>query len=685
MPPNSDYDVLFEPVQIGPKTAPNRFYQVPHCNGMGYMRPRTHAAMRGVKAEGGWGVVCTEYCSIHPSSDDSPFAFAALWDDEDVRAYALMVDKVHAHGALAGVQLWYGGSYIANLMSRDIPLDVDSYPSSFRYDPVQSRAMDKRDIRQYKKWHADAVRRAMAADFDIVYVYATHGYLMSHFLSRKWNTRSDEYGGSLENRLRLVRELIEETREIVSDRCAVAVRFSTDSSDSREGHIENSEQREMFAMLADLPDIWDVNIADYAMEMGSSRFTKEAAQEDYVAYVKKITDKPVVGVGRFTSPDTMLRQVKKGILDFIGAARPSIADPFLPEKIRKGRYEDIRECIGCNICYAFNTRCVPSRCTQNPTFAEEYRRGWHPEKIEPAASKQSVLIVGAGPAGLEAARALGRRGYAVTLAEATTELGGRVLRESALPGLNEWRRVVEYRIQQLKKMSTVAVYRSSDLSAADILSYDFACVAVATGSRWRKDGVGRWHVTPVASFDAPNVFTPDDVMAGADIEGPVVVFDDDHYYMGAVMARQLLQKGLRVRLVTPAGRVGEWSMNTDEQARTQAQLLTMGADVCASRAVTGMVEGGVETVCVYTGRRETLPAASLVTVTSRRPLDALYRDLMSDVSRLQEKGIQKLTCIGDACAPGLIAAAVYAGHLFAREVDAPAKEGVSFKRERPVV
>jgi len=117
--------------------------------------------------------------------------------------------------------------------------------------------------------------------------------------------------------------------------------------------------------------------------MGSSRFIKEAALEDYVSYVKKVTNKPVVSVGRFTSPDTMVRQIRKGFLDFIGAARPSIADPFLPKKIQEGLFEDIRECIGCNICSAMNGRGAPICCTQNPTMGEEWRRGWHPEIIPP--------------------------------------------------------------------------------------------------------------------------------------------------------------------------------------------------------------------------------------------------------------------------------------------------------------
>ena len=134
----------------------------------------------------------------------------------------------------------------------------------------------------------------------------------------------------------------------------------------------------------------------------------------------------------------MARVIKAGSQDMIGAARPSIADPFLPKKIEKGRLEDIRECIGCNICYAHDTLGIPIRCTQNPTMGEEWRRGWHPERIERSAAPGRALVVGAGPAGLEAARVLGERGFDVMLAEATRDLGGRVTTESRLPGLSEW-------------------------------------------------------------------------------------------------------------------------------------------------------------------------------------------------------------------------------------------------------
>lgn len=680
-----NFDVLFEPVKIGPKIAKNRFYQVPHCNGMGYVLPKTHAAMREVKAEGGWGVVCTEYCSIHPTSDDSPFPFAALWDDDDIKTYALMVEKVHKHGALAGAQLWYGGAAASNLMSREVAIDVDSYPSTLKPDPVQCRAMDKRDIRDLRRWQVTAAKRAVLAGFDIVYVYATHDYLLSHFLSRDWNRRSDEYGGSLENRVRLVREMIADTKDAVGDRCAVAVRFSADGSGSGNGIIDNSEQREMLEMLADLPDLWDINITDYTKEMGSSRYIKEAAQEEYISYVKKITDKPVVGVGRFTSPETMLRQVKKGWLDFVGAARPSIADPFLPTKIKEGRFDDIRECIGCNICYAHNSKCIPSRCTQNPTMGEEWRRNWHPERIPEKASHDKILVVGAGPAGLEAARALGQRGYAVTLAEATTELGGRVLTESRLPGLSEWRRVIDYRIQQLKQLSNVDIYFSSRLTVDDIMGFDFQRIILATGSKWRMDGLGRWHSQPVEAFSAKEIYTPDDLMQGVEIEGPVVLYDDDHYYMGPVLAEKLQQTGNDVTLVTPSGYVSEWSRYTDEHARTQERILTLGISLLTGKVVSGFQDRSVDISCIYTGKITHLSASSMVTVTARKANDGLYRQLMEDPQRMKEKGIKSVTRIGDCLAPGIIAAAIYSGHLTAREIEVPQQKTLSFYRERVVV
>jgi dimethylamine/trimethylamine dehydrogenase len=666
------YDVFFEPVRIGPVTAPNRFYQVPHCTGMGFRMPESLAAMRETKAEGGWGVVCTEYCSIHPSSDDLPLPSASLWDDDDVRAQARMVEKVHRHGALAGVELWHGGGTSANLYTREGAIGARSRPAR-GLDPVQCREMDRRDIRELRRWHVEAARRAQSAGFDIVYVYATHGYLLSQFLSPE-NLRSDEYGGSLENRVRLVRELLEDTKEAVGDRCGVALRLAT-SSGGPDGQPETEEKREVVALLGELPDLFDLSVHDYSYEMGSSRFTREAALEAYVSYVKQLTRKPVVGVGRFTTPDTMLRQIREGILDFIGAARPSIADPFLPRKIREGRLDDIRECIGCNLCYAADYQGIPIRCTQNPAMGEEWRRGWHPESIPAAVSEKTVLVVGGGPAGLEAARALGQRGYPVTLAERTRELGGRASREASLPGLAEWSRVRDWRVGQLDKLDNVDVYLESDLDAAQLLEFGADRVALATGSRWRRDGVGRWHAHPIEGWRGARVSTPDDIMEGALPDGPCLVFDDDHYYMGGVVAEKLARAGREVTLVTTAYLASAWTENTSERERIQARLLELGVRIEPNTVLIELDGEKAVLACVFTGRVRGADAENVVMVTSRESRDGLYRELSARIDIVR---------IGDCLAPGTIAACVRSGHEYAQEMDAEGERGVPFRRENPI-
>jgi dimethylamine/trimethylamine dehydrogenase len=428
----------------------------------------------------------------------------------------------------------------------------------------------------------------------------------------------------------------------------------------------------MLELLADLPDLWDITVHDYTREMGTSRFIAEADLETTMSWVRSVTHKPVVSVGRFTSPETMLRLVRQGVVDLIGAARPSIADPFLPRKIAEGRDDEIRECIGCNICYVGDQTGTPIRCTQNPTMGEEWRKGWHPERIPPKGSDARILVVGGGPAGLEAAVSLGRRGYAVTLAEARRTLGGRVSLESTLPGLAEWARVRDWRLNQISKLPNVEVYLESVVDADQVLEFAADRVVVATGSRWRRDGTGRQQATPVPGWDAPWVITPDDVMAGVMPAGPVVVYDDDHYYMGGLIAEALRLAGRDVTLVTPANEVSTWTTHTEEQFRIQQRLLRLGVGIETGTALGGVSEGAVELESVHTGRRRSAEASTVVMVTSREPVDALYHTLADRVA---------IERIGDCLAPGTIATSVYSGHRYAREMDAEVPVEVPFRRE----
>jgi dimethylamine/trimethylamine dehydrogenase len=681
---DSRYDILFEPVKIGPVTAKNRFFQVPHCNGLGYRDPTAGAVMRGIKAEGGWAVVCTEQADVHHSSDITPFIEQHLWDDRDMPALRRVVEQVHAHGALAGIELVHSGMNGSNLYSREIPIAPSATPIiTFYDDPVQARAMDKRDIANLRRWYRNAALRCRQMEFDLVCIYAAHGFgAPQHFLSRRFNHRTDEYGGSLENRSRLLREITEDVKAAIGDRCAVSVRVSIDELIGPAG-LHKEEMHEVISLMAELPDLWDLTLSGWDNDSGTSRFAEEGFQEPYVAGIKKLTTKPVVGVGRFTSPDTMVSQIRRGILDFIGAARPSIADPFLPRKVEEGRLEDIRECIGCNICITGDMTMSPSRCTQNPTMGEEWRKGWHPELIRAKESDSKVLIVGGGPAGLECARALGRRGYQVALAEQAKELGGRVTRESRLPGLSAWARVRDYRLQQLKQLPNVETYLDSRLSAADVLEYGFEHVVIATGGEWRRDGTARFHHSPPPIDAAAHLLTPDDIMAGDRPMGTrTLIYDDDHFYMASVLAELMVKEGRSVVFVTPAAEVANWTHNTLEQAKIQKRLLEIGVEIAPHNAVTRIDSGKATLSCVFTGKTETVLADSVLLVTARNPRDVLYRDLLARQSDWPSAGIKSVRAIGDANAPGTIAAAVYAGHRYAQELDAPdIGDDLPFKRE----
>ena len=662
------YDVLFEPIAIGPVTAKNRFYQVPHATGTGSAMANTRAGIRESKAEGGWAVVCTGYCSIHPTSDDRHYPFSSLWNDADVKAQSVMVDAVHRHGALAGVELWHGGGVVANKVTREAPLSPSGVGEPvYVTHPIQPRAMDKADIDDLLSWQKAAAQRARSAGFDIVYVYAGMGYLPFQFLVSRYNKRTDNYGGAFENRARLLREMIEVTRQAVGPDCAVAVRLTAEENMGAQGFRGEVEGEALLDLIGDMPDLWDVKLG-FADDGVTSRFTDEAYHEPFVRYVKAKTGKPVVGVGRFTSPDTMVRQIKSGVLDLIGAARPSIADPFLPQKIEEGRIDEIRECIGCNVCVATYAEGVPIRCTQNPTMGEEWRRGWHPERIAPRGSDDTVLVVGSGPAGLECARALGQRGYDVTLAEAGEELGGRVTRESRLPGLAAWARVRDWRLGRLDTMTNVEVYRDSRLTAANVLELAPHHVVLATGARWKPD-------LPVGADGVPDVtgvavLTPDDVVDEKPAAGDVLVLDLDPYYMGGVIAEKLARDGHGVCLVTPNTAVSPWTALTEEQHRIMVRLLDLGVDIVTTHHLLGVDGSGARIASIYDARERAVPCDTLVVVGTRAPVDGLARELDGRHDDVAAAGIRDITSIGDAYAPGAIVHAVASGHRYARELDA---------------
>lgn len=662
------YSILFEPVKIGPVTAKNRFFQAPHANGMGFTYPDHTVAYREMKAEGGWGVVCTEECMISSASDHSPSPHVKMTCDEDIPFMARMAEACHKHGALFGVELSHAGKSAANKFTRDFAL-APSQTHYWNYGPYVAKAADRQDIRTVIRQQVDAARRCMTAGADIVYVYCAHDLsLPMQFLARRYNRRTDEYGGSLENRARLLREMIEATKEAVGHKCAVAVRFAVDEMMGEGGLEWHSEGREVIEMLAELPDLWDVNVSDWSNDSGMSRFFEEDYQRGYTDFVKSVTSKPVVGVGRYVSPDRMVAAIRQGRLDLIGGARPTIADPFLPKKIQELRIEDIRECIGCNMCTTNVSLCAPIRCTQNPTIGKEVD-GWHPERLPAKQSDSAILVIGGGPAGLECALTLGQRGYDVTLAEAGKTLGGRVRKEAAMPGLSAWGRVADYREYKLSQMANVNVYLESELDADQVIELGIPHVVVATGGTWRRNGMGRQYHRPVPGWDRDSVFSAEDILQGAQLQGRVVVFDDEHYYMASVIAEKLARDGCEVIFVTPAAEVGTFSKLTLEFLHVMKRFRELGIEIVEKHNLDRIDDEGLHFSHLWTGKSRLIGEAKLIMVTMKEPVTDLYDALDARRAEIEAAGIRSLTRIGDCVAPGPIAQAIHDGHRYAMEFD----------------
>ena len=686
---NERYKILFESVEIGPKVAKNRFYQVPHAMGSGNDMPNTRAAQRGIKAEGGWGVVNTGYCSIHPSSDDRPLPFARLWSEKDIASHVPMVEAVHEHDALAGIEFFHGGAYTANRHTRMPPIS----PSGIQQKVSElmdmhltaPKVMDKKDIKDLIQWHVIAAERAIQAGFDIIYCYAGMGFLPYHFLHPTFNNRNDEYGGSLENRSRLMRELISEMKEVAGDRAAIAVRMSTDELLTFKSESSESEAHEFFEINGEFPDLWDIKMSSWFKECPSGRFAESGHMEPYNSFVKKLTSKPVVGVGWFTSPDIMAKQINDGILDFVGAARASIADPFLPNKLKEGREDDIRECIGCNICASCYNQGIPVRCTQNPSMGEEWRRGWHPEKIKPKSSDNSVLVIGGGPAGLEATLSIARRGYSVAIADSNKELGGRINMESKLPGMTSYKRVVDYRVNQINQLSNVDVFLDNTLSPDDVLELGFDHVVTATGSAWQPSIMDE-KSAPVLIDKTDTIFTPENVLNGCELKSPVIIFDFDYYYMGGLMAEYIKDLGHEVTIITPFDKVSPWSFNSNEIDEIQLRLQEKDIRVITQCRIKKVKDSSVKLIHKVSHEETDIDRGSLVLVGYRKQNDSLFSDLNSREEDLKKSGIKSLQNIGDSNAPGAVVHAVFAGHLYANTFDQEDNcSDDNFKLEYPVI
>lgn len=670
------YATLFEPVEIGPKTTPNRFYVSPYSPSWGMHQLRQKIAHRAIRAEGGWGVVNTGECVFSGDSDQLQHI---LWlrDEKDAAALSKLVDAVHEHGALAGVELTHHGAWAEPVRTRSHALAPSQLATdAMRVGDVMPKAMDKADIRRVQRGFVAAARLARTAGFDLVYVLAAWSYLPIQFLSPFYNQRTDEYGGSFENRCRFLLETLEMVREAIGDDCAIPVRLSVDALGP--AGIRIDEALEFIARADPLVDLWDVvvgGIGEKWREMTPSRLFDQGANQDLKNRVREATKKPIAATGRWTNPDLMVELVRSGKVDLISAARPGIADPFLPRKIADGRFDQFRECIGSNECVR-RGYTGQIACSQNPTIGEEGRRGWHPERFTPAKNRTNpVLIIGAGPAGLECAVVLGRRGFeAVHLVEQSERAGGRLEWFSQLPGFTAWRRVAEHREMWISQLPAVQLVLSKRMTVDEILDYGAEIVIIATGSRWATSGVDFLTQQPIPGADATAEFvlTPEQILLDhKPLPGRrLAVYDCDADITGVAMAQHLQNLGCEITVISPFADIAHRAALDNIGPTIRTEIIKNGGQLVPSTTLKSVDAEGI-TIADELGRETRRDVDGLVLVSHRVSDDSLYQDLISDPARLAEANVSTVLRAGDCISPRALSDAVFDGHRLAREIDSP--------------
>lgn len=696
------YAVLFEPVQIGPKVAKNRFWCTPHAIGFGSDSAASAAEYRATKADGGWGVVFTEATTITPEMDKTPHRMSRLWDEGDVRNQRHIAESIKSRGALAGIELEYNAAIGVMTEGRGLtPRNVVATPGESSLAVPYAGGLielDHESIGEIRDIYVAAALRAKDAGYDLITFHCGHAAsILAHFLIPYYNTRTDEYGGSIENRSRFAREMLTAVREAIGPDIAIGLRLGVDTLDEPmglgdRGIRSDGDSPEFIKIMDDLVDYWDFVIGgfDWTQDAQSSRTVGENHEKPYVGHLKQYTSKPVVNVGRLNSPDTMVNVINSGQCDFIGAARAAISDPFLPEKIFSGNIGDIRECIGCNFCVSRDLGFAPIACTQNATIGEEFRRGWKPEFYTQAKNHENdVLVIGAGPAGMECALTLGRRGLRnVHLVDASPHIGGHINWVSSLPGRHEWRRLIEYRELQLSQLENVEVIPNTSFTPTEALDYGAGIIVVATGSSYTRNGIDPHTRQPfgLAPILGDRLLTPEQVVRdGASVGHRVVVVDSDGYFMGPGIAERLAREGHEVILATKGEHIAEYQRLTGEASHTIRDLLELGVKLRTQTTVTATSENSVKLSNPYWGE-EAVEIDSVVLVGTRSSDNTMFKGLLDLRDEWAANEVTAVHRVGDCVRPSFIAEAIFSGHRLGREFDTEdPSQPQPFVRERRII
>ena len=647
--------LVYEPLQLKGVEIRNRIARSAHgtmLSDWGSITQRLidyHVA----RAKGGVGLTILEAATVHPSSTIS----LANWDDSIIKGYQDLMAQVRPHGMRVFQQIWHAG-HIYPVLDSSVPWGVSALPNPAT--GIVPDPMGLAEIEEVIAAFAAAARRCVAGGIEGIEVHASHGYLIMQFLNPLTNRRTDIYGGSLENRMRFLREVLIAVRKEVPDDYPVGIRVGI--STGEEGLAE-SEIAEVVRRLdaEGLIDFLNCSFSDYY------KFQFVAAMDQPMGYqlpsseqiTSAVSDIPRMVIGRIRTLEEAEQILRDGISDMVCMTRAHIADPDIVRKTQAGKPEEVRACIGCNqACWHGTNQGWPLACTINPAAGNEATLA--EDLIEPADAPRHVVVVGGGPAGMEAARVAALRGHRVTLFEASANLGGQLNVARRAPRLHTIGDIADWLEQEVYRLG-VDVLLSTYVDADEIIAEKPDLVVVATGALPRENGVQyTYPAEAVPGYDKPHVTSAMDLLTGQPPEAKTaLVFDDVGHYEAIAATERLIDQGIAVTFVTKFDKVSpqlDFVTKVDPAFRRFAEKGSFR--LLVRSRLDRIDDNSVAVRPLYQSASEDIPADLVVFINAKESLRDIYDDLREAGFRRGEN----MVLVGDALAPRDLQFAIAEGH-----------------------
>ncbi len=660
------YPHLFTPLRIGPLVARNRIVCGAHFTM--FTEPATtwgepgffgarYGRYLGERARGGAGIVIAGQTQVHPTTAYQMLNNAIAWDEAAVPHFARVTEPIRAHGALAFLQLAHNGGVNSGRWSK-LPVWAPSGVANHLEAP---QPLERDEIREVVEHFARSARNAVAGGFQGIEIHGAHGYLVHEFLSPRSNRRTDEYGGSLENRMRFCVEVLAAVRAVVGPEIAVGLRLVGDEEQPDGPGLRPDDAAEIGARLeaAGLVDFLDVSVGLSGTGMVRPMYAPPGFGVYAAAAVKRAVRRtPVFTVHRITTPEQAEDILARGEADAVTLVRALIADPEWPAKARAGAAATIRRCTGTNQgCYGNLLQGWPVGCVTNPAVGREEQLGHG--TLVPAACPKRIVVVGGGLAGLEAAWVAAARGHTVILLEREDTLGGKIRLAARLPGRAEISDFADWRAGECARRG-VDVRLRTEATVDGVLALGPDAVVVATGGRASTVAPSKWHRLPVPGSDRPIVLDHERALRDAERLGPRVVVLDAVGHIEAIGLGHLLAAlGKEVTVVHPLP--APVLLDAETLACALPLAVRAGMRWRPSTALAAIGDRMVTLVDVLSGRAETIsPVDHVVIRTHGEPEAALY-------FALRER-VPEAVRVGDAVAVRFADRAIHDGHLAGRRL-----------------